>query len=172
MEITLKGTVTVDSTALKGAIEKLNAMLGDMTSGPMAEANMNAAGVWNTYLSGRFESLAAGGIVNGDRWNPLAPKTLKIKRSLGVPFPEKILVRYGPLGSSMNRGGENHFVQTQKDGVIEGTMDPKAPIHQYGYGVSPRPVVALPDTTTLIEIKNLAAGGVLASAKVAGFATE
>jgi hypothetical protein len=153
------------------ALQKLGEGIADMATGPMFQANMDMAGMWDEFLQDRYDVFSRGG---GD-WAPLKESTIKRKSGRATMGGGRvgailILIDRGDMRASMNRGEPNHFIQVLPDGITEGSLDPKIRFHQDGtYKMPAREVFVLPSSDVLAQMTTRGASGVLACAQSAGF---
>lgn len=147
----------IDGRAVDDFFDRL-ADATDLTSGSaFADGMLEAADIYMQSMRERFDLYSERG---GD-WPEHAPSTQR-RRGRGAP----ILIENGDLRASLERDGENHVLEIERDVIREGTNDPKAPFHQHGTDRMPeRAILDGPTQMTLDEMKHAGAAGLAASAK-------
>ena len=99
--------------------------------------NAQKRSVSGAIRQGFQDNFTTQGAASGERWQPLAPRTVAARTKLGWGPTGPILVRRGNLRNTwVNEGGENHVSSVRQSGGVtvfeEGAEGMIAAVHELG----------------------------------------
>lgn len=143
-------------------VQRVMATTSPASSGPMQDGLLAASDAYHEAMRQRFASASDG----DGTWEPLAPRTIEEHHRYGDGPPPHTLHLTGALEASLQRGEENHLIETTPTSVVEGTSDPHARFQHSGTDRIPvRTILVPPDGDTISKMKTPIVEGARAALK-------